>query len=206
MGTSPDLTGAKNHQETCPVGENAPDLAKNIAKCDRDEGSAAERWQSAIQAYLEWLPLRAGPGSMGVVEDFSLTQIIEWGDLATLVVFDTRITDRSKEPTTGSRESLYRYYLPFVYEAFSLNLFAHYFTDFLPFVRLSIANTDVDQYSESPLKENITAIADDIRAEIMNPEYSLIGENIEILREAFQNSKAAGKPWQIFGAPVSTYS
>ncbi len=46
---------------------------------------------------------------MGVVEDVSLTQVIEWGDLASLVVFDTRISHRSKEPTLGSREYLYCY-------------------------------------------------------------------------------------------------
>lgn len=71
-------TGAKNHQTTCPVNENSSEFDKELAGCDRDEGNVVKRWNAAVQAYMEWLPLRKGPGSMGVVEDLSLTQVIEW--------------------------------------------------------------------------------------------------------------------------------
>ena len=46
-----------------------------------------------------------GPGVMGVVDTTSITQIIEWGKLATFVGFDTRISYRSKVPTLGSCKS-----------------------------------------------------------------------------------------------------
>lgn len=51
---------------------------------------------------MEWMPLRRGPGTMGVVTTTSITQVIEWGKLASVVLFDTRISYRSKEPTLDS--------------------------------------------------------------------------------------------------------
>jgi hypothetical protein len=48
------------------------------------------------------MPLRAGPGKMGVVDLASITQVIEWGSMATIVAFDTRITHRSMAPTLAS--------------------------------------------------------------------------------------------------------
>ena len=60
------------------------------------------RFTAAAQAYMEWMPLRRGPGKMGVVSITSITQVIEWGKLASVVLFDTRISYRSKEPTLDS--------------------------------------------------------------------------------------------------------
>ncbi len=48
---------------------------------------------------MEWMPIRRGPGVMGVVKTTSITQVIEWGKLATIVAFDTRVSYRSKTPT-----------------------------------------------------------------------------------------------------------
>ena len=42
---------------------------------------------------------------MGVIDTTSITQVIEWGKLATFVGFDTRISHRSKDPTLGSCKS-----------------------------------------------------------------------------------------------------
>jgi hypothetical protein len=51
---------------------------------------------------MEWMPVRRGPGTMGVVNITSITQVIEWGKLASVVIFDTRVSYRSKEPTLDS--------------------------------------------------------------------------------------------------------
>ena len=48
---------------------------------------------------MEWMPIRRGPAAMGVVEITSITQVIEWGSLASIVAVDGRMTDRSAEPT-----------------------------------------------------------------------------------------------------------
>jgi phosphodiesterase/alkaline phosphatase D-like protein len=81
------------------VSASSPVDEKNAAECDRDEGDIVDRLKAATQAYLEWMPLRAGPGTMGVVDLASITQVIEWGSMATIVAFDTRISHRSMAPT-----------------------------------------------------------------------------------------------------------
>lgn len=188
------------------MGEDAPDFLKDrVYECDRDEGNVSERWNAALQAYLEWLPLRKGPGSMGVVEDASLTQVIEWGDLASLVVFDTRISYRSKEPTLANRKLLLHHEI--MHAAVLLLCTDKYCCyvrlDFLPFGLLAATNDNVTKYSESPLKEQFAAIAESINEEIYNPSYTMIGEYISVLRDVFQESKAAGKTWQIWGGGTS---
>lgn len=69
--------------------------------CDRNEGDAIERFSGALQAYLEWMPIRNKPNTNtgSLTTPGSLTQVIEWGDLATIVTFDTRMSYRSEEPT-----------------------------------------------------------------------------------------------------------
>ena len=84
------------------MNETATDAQKRTAGCDRDEGPVDVRFTAAAQAYMEWMPLRRGPGVMGVVTTTSITQTIEWGKLASVVLFDTRISYRSKEPTLDS--------------------------------------------------------------------------------------------------------
>jgi alkaline phosphatase D len=95
-------TGAENHQPVCTANATSPDKDKESAKCDRDEGTATQRFLNAAQAYMEWMPLRKGPGIMGVVTTTSITQVIEWGTLATVVALDSRLSHRSKEPTLRS--------------------------------------------------------------------------------------------------------
>ena len=62
---------------------------------------------NAAQAYMEWMPIRRGPGVMGVVTTTSITQVIEWGKLATIAAFDTRISYRSKTPTIADCKYLW---------------------------------------------------------------------------------------------------
>jgi hypothetical protein len=52
---------------------------------------------------------------MGVVETTSITQVIEWGKLATFVAFDTRMSYRSKDPTLGGCKSMQTYLGPAVF-------------------------------------------------------------------------------------------
>jgi phosphodiesterase/alkaline phosphatase D-like protein len=101
-------TGAENHQETCPVNSTSPDEEKEAAGCDRDEGDVVTRFNAAFQAYMEWLPLRRLPGQMGVVDLGTFTQVIEWGDMATIVAIDTRVSHRSSEPTLQSSSKFTR--------------------------------------------------------------------------------------------------
>ena len=60
------------------------------------------------------------------------------------------------------------------------------------------------RYDRSPLKQAFSADAAAARAEIFNASYTMIGENIEVLRNAFSESKEAGKTWQIWAGATST--
>ena len=145
-------TGAKNHQEVCSADRNSSDLKKRLALCDRDEGNSATRFNDAARAFMEWIPVRRGPGTMGVVDDTSINQIIEWGNLASVVGFDTRITDRSKEPSLGSV--------------------------FTEFVLAAAKNRDISAYydEESEVRQKFDSIAADVQADMNNPEFSILGD------------------------------
>lgn len=62
---------------------------------DRDEGSWSSRRESAQRAYLEWLPVRA-PDPERIYRTFA------FGDLADLVMLDTRHAGREEPPLTAA--------------------------------------------------------------------------------------------------------
>jgi hypothetical protein len=72
------------------------------------------------------------------------------------------------------------------------------------FFDLAIEKKNVNRYGRYPLKQKFEESAAKARAEIYNPNYTMIGENIEILRSSFSASKAAGKTWQIWAGATST--
>ncbi|EOD19338.1 hypothetical protein EMIHUDRAFT_369509 [Emiliania huxleyi CCMP1516] len=84
--------GAQNHQSTCPADATA---------CDEHEGSWVERVNAGAIAYLEWLPIRRGPDDQSGLMNTDIKQVIEWGDLATIVSVDTRGYARSADYVGG---------------------------------------------------------------------------------------------------------
>ena len=113
---------------------------------------------------MEWMPIRQGPNMSGAVDITSITQVIEWGDLASIVAVDTRLAGRSLEPTLADTFS------PFGAAAFSaLNISAYY-----------------DETSE--VRQTIEAIAQGTKAEMSNPDYTMLGEeNMELVRMSRSN-------------------
>ncbi|MCH7980429.1 MAG: alkaline phosphatase D family protein [Proteobacteria bacterium] len=69
--------GALNHQE--------------------DEGSWESRRDAAIQAYLEWMPIRAGHDR----EHTKIYRTFRFGDLLSLIMLDTRFYGRDQQPDVG---------------------------------------------------------------------------------------------------------
>jgi alkaline phosphatase D len=55
------------------------------------EGAWEDRRARAVQAYLDWMPIRQDPKS-----GLSIYRRYDWGDLATLMLLDTRMIGRSK--------------------------------------------------------------------------------------------------------------
>eukprot|EP00581_Thalassiosira_minuscula_P002081 CAMPEP_0183738948 /NCGR_PEP_ID=MMETSP0737-20130205/55850_1 /TAXON_ID=385413 /ORGANISM="Thalassiosira miniscula, Strain CCMP1093" /LENGTH=676 /DNA_ID=CAMNT_0025973607 /DNA_START=209 /DNA_END=2236 /DNA_ORIENTATION=- len=174
-------SGAANHQEECPVNSTATNEEKNKEHCDFDEGAIGDRFNAAARAYMEWMPVRSSPGSMGLVDSKlgTLTRVLEWGNLATLVAFDTRISNRSKEPTLSK----------------PLN-------DFLP---VAIKHTNVTQYTEegTPAREEIDQVSAEIMAKMYDSQFTMVGtEIVDMIKDKFSMSKENGKPWQIMLSPT----
>lgn len=170
-------TGAENHQDVCPVNRTSTDEEKNAAGCDRDEGNIKTRLTNAAQAYMEWLPIRPYAGTMGVVDITSITQIVEWGKLASFVAVDTRISGRSAEPTLGS----------------AFDSFAAY----------AYGETNMTAYydSNSEVKQTFDYLGALVQTEMENPEYEMVGEeNTKLIMDVFEDSTNNGKVWQIFAA------
>lgn len=148
-------------------------------ECDRDEGDATIRFTSAVQSYLEWMPVRRQEAPTGVVTIGSITQVMSWGDMATIVALDTRISHRSEELT--GKDTL---------------------TDFVP---LSLRFRNAESYNDTSSRANraITELAQELQATMDNPAYTMIGEDMEIIRTNFEKSKAAGQPWQIWATATA---
>lgn len=62
-----------------------------------EEGSWPDRRDAAIQAWLEWMPVRAGHGGA----DTEIYRHYEYGDLLTLTMLDTRLVGRDMQPNVG---------------------------------------------------------------------------------------------------------
>jgi len=173
------MKGAQNHQPTCPVNRTSPPEEIADENCDRDEGDSKVRFNHAFQAYLEWMPVRHQEGSMGDIDLGSFTQIIEWGSLATFITFDTRISYRSEDPTVGSGPL----------DSFGVFAFTY---------------DNVTEYADPDSEVNAALLAT-AQTELdrqNDPQYTMIGDYMSLLRDTFQASADADKPWQIWAANV----
>ncbi len=68
---------------------------------DDGEGPWAERRSAAVQAYLEWMPIR--PQEEGADALGKTYRSFELGDLASLIMLDTRLIGRDQQLTYGRR-------------------------------------------------------------------------------------------------------
>ncbi len=64
---------------------------------ENDEGQWPRRRDAALQAYFEWMPIRG----TGAGANTKIYREFRWGDLASVVMLDTRLTGRDKQPNVG---------------------------------------------------------------------------------------------------------
>lgn len=66
---------------------------------DASEGAWADRKAAAMQAWREWMPVREAPGNVGTAgaTDYRLYRQFAFGDLADLLMLDTRIAGRDRQ-------------------------------------------------------------------------------------------------------------
>ena len=64
---------------------------------EEEEGSYLERVRSAVQAYFEWMPIRGTANGV----DTRIFRRFDYGDLASLLMLDTRLFGRDAQPDAG---------------------------------------------------------------------------------------------------------
>lgn len=67
---------------------------------DKGEGDWSARRSAAVRAYLEWMPIREDPASIGP----RIYRTLRWGNLADLIMLDTRLVGRDQQ--AASRDDI----------------------------------------------------------------------------------------------------
>ena len=163
---------------------------------DETEGDWATRREAAIQAYIEWLPIR--------VQEPNLTyRSFEFGDLATLAMLDTRIIGRDPQllhnkdlkPLTkiviDSEDN--EHIVPRVWDT-NKNP-AQEIED--PKILLTLTENDLPEGFVK--KPDYLGFQNRLR----NEDRSMLGDQQENwLSETLKRSKSKGVPWQIIGQQI----
>jgi alkaline phosphatase D len=103
----PDLQAAHQRHPFIPVWDDH-EFANNAWRDGAenhqpDEGAWAERKAAAIRAWREWMPVRDAPGA-----DYRLYRQFAFGDLADLLMLDTRIEGRDRQAAPSDTAALER--------------------------------------------------------------------------------------------------
>lgn len=64
---------------------------------EAEDGAWIDRRDAALQAYFEWMPIRGSANGA----DTAIYRDFRWGDLATLIMLDTRLVGRDMQPNVG---------------------------------------------------------------------------------------------------------
>lgn len=185
-------TGAENHNE--------------------GEGPFEARKKAALQAYHEWLPIRDNAEG----DQNKIYRSFELGDLASLIMLDTRLVGRSKPLTYGADLPLQS--LPFRFEEGTIPVYAPDGSGEnirevpVPF-RVNDADAEpitnwdeIQELDPKNLPKGITYLPDlkKFKNDILPAtDRSMLGDVQQAWFDgALQQSSASGKPWQIIGQQV----
>ena len=172
-----------SHQEVCPV-DSASAIEQILAAgCDdpKGEGDYGARMNAAAQAWYEWMPIRAGTyfTDSGLIKNTDLTQVLEWGGLATFAMFDTRLAART--PPTGD--------------------FTEYFDPAKSPLAQAVYLNPNESTWDAKMIDTFTAAAEAMNAQHLDPSKRQLSDGqVKVLKDSFAASKAAGKPWQVFAS------
>lgn len=182
---------------------------------DESEGDWSERKAAAIRAYHEWLPIRA-PDPKQLERTY---RSFQYGDLATLIMLDTRLIGRDKQ--IDYRTDLPELSLPYDFSD-PLNPVPVEQPDgaaALPEGKVLLVPTPFDVSGDKPVRisdykrivaldrnampEGIAFLPDIMKFKeevLADPNRSIMGAAQEgWLKEQLAASKAANTPWQILG-------
>jgi alkaline phosphatase D len=176
-----------------------------------DEGTWEQRKARAIQAYFEWMPIRPPRGSLYEPERTpdmrpQIFRKFDVGDLATIIMLDTRIHGRDPAPGGGQMVYLMQ---PRPNATPGLDGAAKQVEQWaMPY--------DTSVYPPKPRPDLFEQVGGDAKklppgmifmpnyakyiSDVLNAERTILGDEQETwLTETLRTSKAEGKPWQILG-------
>ncbi|MFS9668766.1 alkaline phosphatase D family protein, partial [Klebsiella pneumoniae] len=143
------------------------------------DGDWEVRKRAAVQAYLEWMPIRDPAPS----DPFGVKRSFAFGDLATLVMPETRLKARSKQ--LSLRTDL---------EMQVLDEAGKIVTD--------AAMLKTLDRKALPVGYRLEPDVAGFRRKLNAPGREMIGaEQREWLRDELAGHRAAGRPWFLFGVP-----
>lgn len=201
---NPYYDGAQNHQEICDESMlNFTNEERGLrdgvgwSSCNKNEGPFPLRMTSALQVYFEWMPIRMGPLAgeanshtkylENVPSPFDLTQVISWGDMATIVAYDTRLANTRR---TDMKQGLR-----------ALGELGHGVHTALGFVPDTYMDVDPETYLDesTDVYKHASKNAYAINMLKFHDARKMLGtEQLLHMSKHFGESAAKGQPWQIW--------
>lgn len=192
----PDLQEIHRRHPMIPVWDDH-EIANNAYATGAEnhnssEGPWAERRAAAVQAYFEWMPVRPiEPDTKG-----RLFRSFDVGDVASIIMIDTRLYGREKVP--GLESEFMRYLSldpasggwPIPFDA----------TQDPPVAKRELAAEVQGDPERLPTGYVFIPDYNRFTVEVLNGERTIMGPEQEAwLTETLKASKARGLPWQIVG-------
>ncbi len=198
----PDLQEMHRRHPFVPVWDDH-EIANNAYKMGSEnhwggtEGTWDQRKARAAQAYFEWMPIRPlAPEPVKPGESARIFRSFDVGDVATIIMLDTRIHGRDPAPggwnmvflTEPSPDGKTQWAMPYDASTYPPtprpDLFVQVAGDAEKLPKGCIFMPDYERY----------------KTEVLNGERTILGPEQETwLTETLKASKARGVPWQILG-------
>ncbi len=181
-----------------------------------NEGEWATRKQAALQAYYEWMPIR-DPEPGRAFE--AINRAFEFGDLATLVMLETRLLARTEPldyatdlPIAQQRWDFSNPSAPVALRAHEADrpgqrllpaIYEDIGGELRPVLDWRRVSSLAPRAANLPAGFHLAPDAEALRARTSAPERGMLGEAQEQwLRGQLSASVQAGKPWQVIGNQV----
>ena len=154
-----------------------------------DEGRYGQRKQAAARAYREWMPVRG----LSAERPYALQRSFTFGDLATLMMMETRATSRTPNSHGGGERA------PLSDAPGTKGWITRQLEEAVE--RHPISDV-VGDWGGTKLDAVLRGLKSQVEAFRNTSTRSIVGPDaIAEMRAVARESVAAGRPWQLFGQP-----
>ena len=174
--------------------ESANDAWRDGAENHNEgEGLWTDRKAAALQAYHEWMPIRTYTDSNGAEQRERIYRSFDYGNLASLIMLDTRLTGRDEQIDQVS----------LLLENHDESAFLDNGSPINPYDNFAAYATGAGTLSYAPQFFQLMTAKAAVDAAVDDANRSLLGSTQEAwLSTEVQRSVDRGETWQIFGQQV----